>query len=56
MISNSSTLTSPEDGFTIPQIIFIKVVFPAPFGPSIAKISPFFIFRLISFKALKPLS
>ena len=34
----------------------ISVVFPAPFGPSIAKISPFLIFRFIFFNASKPLS
>ena len=28
-------------------IIFINVVFPAPFGPNIAKISPFLILRLL---------
>lgn len=31
---------SPEDGVTIPQIVEINVVFPAPLGPSKARISP----------------
>ena len=56
MISKSSTVTFPDDGFTMPQIMLIKVVLPAPLGPSIAKISPFLILRFIFFKALKPLS
>ena len=34
----------PDVDLTIPQIILIKVVLPAPFGPSIARISPFLIF------------
>ena len=38
------------------QTTLISVVFPAPFGPSIAKISPFLIFRFIFFNASKPFS
>ena len=45
-----------EEGLTIPQIILIKLVFPAPLGPSIARISPCFTLRLTSLRALKPLS
>ena len=30
----------PEVLLTSPQIILIKVVFPAPFGPRMAKITP----------------
>ena len=56
MISKFSTVTFPDVGLTIPHIILIKVVLPAPLGPSIASISPFFIFRFIFFKALNPFS
>ena len=41
MISYPPTKTDPEVGVTSPQIILIKVVLPAPFGPSNANISPF---------------
>ena len=44
-----------DEGVTIPHIMLIKVVFPAPLGPSIARISPFFIFRLTFFNASNPL-
>ena len=53
MISLPFTKTVPLVGVTITQIILIRVVFPAPLGPSKAKISPFFISRLILFRALK---
>ena len=56
MISKSSTVTFPDEGVTIPQIILIKVVLPAPFGPRRAIISPFLISKLIFFKASNPLS
>ena len=49
-------MTVPDEGVTIPQIILIKVVLPAPFGPSIARISPCFTLRLIFLSALKLLS
>ena len=49
-------MISPEVGLTIPHTILISVVLPAPFGPSIAMISPCFIFKLTVFKALNPLS
>jgi len=54
MMSLPSTVTLPEVGETIPQIIEIRVVFPAPFGPNNAKISPFLISKLMFFKASKP--
>ena len=56
MISKFSTVTFPEEGVTIPHIMLIKVVLPAPFGPSRAIISPFFISKLTFFKASNPLS
>ena len=56
ILINTTGMSFPDDGFTMPQIMLIKVVLPAPFGPSIAKISPFLILRFIFFKALKPLS
>ena len=37
-------VTVPDVGETIPQIILISVDFPAPLGPSRAKILPFSIF------------
>ena len=38
----------------MPQIVDINVVFPAPFGPNKAKISPLFISKLTLSKALNP--
>jgi hypothetical protein len=38
----------------MPQMTLISVVLPAPFGPSSAKISPWRMSRLMSFKAWKP--
>ena len=38
---------------TMPQMMLISVVLPAPFGPSSAKISPRRISRLMFFSALK---
>ena len=35
-----STATLPALGLTMPQMMLISVVLPAPFGPSSAKISP----------------
>tara|TARA_B100000674_G_scaffold477395_1_gene472960 strand:- start:128655 stop:128951 length:297 start_codon:yes stop_codon:yes gene_type:complete len=35
-----SANTWPEPGFTIPQMMLISVVLPAPLGPSNANISP----------------
>ncbi len=39
-MSAPATSTLPELGRTIPQTMLIKVVLPAPFGPSRPKISP----------------
>ncbi len=38
---------------TMPQMMLISVVLPAPFGPSSAKISPRLMSRLMSFSAVK---
>src|ERR1700734_1912487 len=54
MMSWPSTVTVPLDGLTMPQMMLISVVLPAPFGPSNAKISPCGISRLMSFSAWKP--
>jgi hypothetical protein len=35
-----STETCPVEGVTMPQTMLIRVVLPAPLGPSSAKISP----------------
>ena len=43
----------PEVGFDRPQIVAIRVVFPAPFGPRSAKISPDFTDRLTPSSALR---
>src|SRR5688500_8354446 len=39
-MSSPSTFTVPAVAVTIPQTMLIRVVLPAPFGPSKAKISP----------------
>lgn len=41
----------PELGVTMPQTMEIIVVFPAPLGPSRAKISPFSMLRSTRFRA-----
>jgi len=41
---------------TMPQMMLISVVLPAPLGPSKANISPRFISRLIFLSAWKPLA
>src|SRR6187431_1781625 len=46
--------TFPDVGVTMPQMMLISVVLPAPFGPSRAKISPFRISRSTGFKASTP--
>src|SRR5215471_17450707 len=38
----------------MPQMMLMSVVFPAPFGPSRAKISPWRISRFTFFRASKP--
>src|SRR5260221_7867570 len=46
--------TLPDVGVTIPQMILISVVLPAPFGPSRAKISPLRISRSTSLRPTRP--
>jgi hypothetical protein len=53
-MSNPSTETDPDDGEMIPQIVEIKVVFPAPLGPKSARISPRLISRSTVLSASKP--
>src|SRR5688572_23417217 len=53
-MSCPSTNTRPALGVTIPQMMLIKVVLPAPFGPSRAKISPLRMSRSTCFSASKP--
>ena len=48
------TVIRPAVGWVMPQIAEISVVFPAPFGPSSARISPSSIARSIPFSASKP--
>lgn len=43
MASCPATWIVPVDGVTMPQMMLISVVLPAPFGPSSAKISPLLI-------------
>src|SRR6185312_4003159 len=47
-------VTVPLLGLTMPQMMLISVVLPAPLGPSSAKISPRSISRSIDFSAWKP--
>jgi hypothetical protein len=47
-------MTCPEEGVTRPQMMLIKVVLPAPFGPSSAKISPRAMSRSTGFSACSP--
>jgi hypothetical protein len=54
MMSWPSARTTPELGRTMPQMMLINVVLPAPFGPSSAKISPRRISRSTLFNASKP--
>src|SRR6185312_13178843 len=49
-----STVTVPPDGVTMPQTALMSVVFPAPLGPSSAKISPRPIWRSIALSATNP--
>src|SRR5262249_40507931 len=53
-MSCPSTSTVPVVGVTMPQMMLMRVVLPAPFGPSRAKISPRRISRLMFFRASKP--
>src|SRR3954463_16294154 len=49
-----STVTVPCEALTMPQMMLISVVLPAPFGPSNAKISPRRISRLTFLTAERP--
>src|SRR4249920_1098024 len=53
-MSCPSTVILPSVGLTIPQITLISVVFPAPLGPSNAKISPRRMSRSIPLSAWNP--
>src|SRR6266446_2174011 len=48
------TDTAPAEGVTMPQTMLMRVVLPAPFGPSRAKISPRRMSRLTRLSASKP--
>ena len=50
-ILTSLIMTSPLSGFTSVFSMFTIVDLPAPFGPSIPKISPFYILKLTFFTA-----
>ena len=54
IISKPSTVTDPDEGEIMPQIVEIKVVLPAPFGPKRASISPLLISKLTALRASKP--
>ena len=41
--------TLPDDGVNVPAIIFARVLFPAPFTPTIPSLSPSFIEKFILF-------
>ncbi len=49
-----STRISPPLGLTIPQVMLMSVVLPAPLGPSKAKISPLRMSRSTALSALTP--
>src|ERR1700683_1719540 len=53
-MSRPSTCTLPDVALTMPQTMLIRVVLPAPLGPSSAKISPLLTVRLTSLKATTP--
>src|SRR3954468_13130427 len=54
MMSCPPTAIAPSEGVTIPQMMLIKVVLPAPLGPRRAKISPRRISSSMRLRALKP--
>ena len=56
MTSWPSAMTVPSPGVTMPQMMLMSVVLPAPLGPSSAKISPGRISRLTSLSARKPVA
>ena len=51
VVAKQPALISPEEGYSSPIIILIRVVLPAPFSPSIPIISPSSIFKLIFLRA-----
>ena len=51
-----SAVTLPCEAVTMPQMMLMSVVLPAPFGPSNAKISPRRISRSTFFSAWKPVA
>ena len=53
--SKPQTFTTPDDLITVPAKIFIKVVLPAPLGPSRPNISPCFTSKFNLFIALTSL-
>jgi len=53
-MSCPSAITVPDVALTSPHTIPMSVVFPAPFGPSSAKISPRRISRSTSSSARNP--
>jgi hypothetical protein len=55
-MSKPLTLAVPDVGFKMVHSIEIVVVFPAPFGPSKPKISPFSILMLRLSTAVSPLN
>jgi hypothetical protein len=54
MMSLPSATIVPVERFTIPQVMLMSVVLPAPFGPSSAKISPFMMSSDNGFSAWTP--
>ena len=52
--SNPPTVIVPVEGVTMPQMMLISVVLPAPFGPSSAKISPLLMSRSTAWSAWTP--
>ena len=51
-----AAVTVPPLALTMPQMMLIRVVLPAPLGPSSANSSPRLISRSMPFSAWKPLS
>jgi len=51
-----SAITRPALAFTMPQMMLISVVLPAPLGPSSAKISPRRMSRFTCFSAVWPVA
>jgi hypothetical protein len=55
-VSWPSAVTVPVDAVTMPQMMLMSVVLPAPFGPSSANISPRRISRSTFLSAWKPVA